>query len=277
MDSNIKFAFLLFDEDRSGNLEEHELVPQLRAALASPQYGPTHTPTSNQQDINYRCPIQHAVLQVMRASGRTHISLKEFQTLCWRYPRLFMPAKFIYEHLYKVARAPMEVVDALSWKSQAELLNFLNRPIPPAGQSCTSFDHYYHEDATKETRPVPSRRLTPVVKVPTPKDMGVELPPDKTKVNHLRLDVLVAGVASVHGGKEGGPAGPRRTSSQPLSLARGGVSRGSSGAINNSKRIAVEAEAGGEAGAAAEGEAAAGGEPAPPAASVGGARRTHSL
>lgn len=188
MDSNIKFALLLLDTDRSGSLEEHELVPQLRMALSSPQYGKIHNPVSHQVDINYRCPIQGAVLQVMRTSGRTHLTHKEFQVLCWRYPRLFAPAKYIYEHLYKVAKAPTEILDAMSLDAQAELLTFLNRPIPPSGKSCTSFDHYYHEDATKESKPLVLRQL-PQVKVPTPKELGVTVT-HEGKTNK-RVDLLV--------------------------------------------------------------------------------------
>jgi Ca2+-binding EF-hand superfamily protein len=203
MDGNIKFAFLLLDTDRSGSLEEHELVPQLRVALSSPQYGKIHNPVSYQVDINYRCPIQAAVLQVMRTSGRTHITHKEFQVLCWRYPRLFAAAKFIYEHLYKVAKPPMEILDAMSLDAQAELLTFLNRPIPPSGKTCTSFDHYYHEDSTKENKPLVLRRL-PQVKVPTPQELGVTVS-HEGKINK-RVDILVGR----------GLAGIPRTRSGPL-------------------------------------------------------------
>ena len=201
MDSNIKFAFLLLDSDRSGSLEEHEIVPALRSALASPQYGRPHAGVSNQVDINYKCPIRAAVVAIMAASGREHVTLKEFRMLCTRYPRLFLPARFIYEHLYKVAARPTEVVDALPLSAQATLLKHLNHPIPPEGSGCSSFDHYYNMDATKEAKPLAASKPPPVVEVPVVSEAEL-IRQSKSRSIHggtrsnMRLDLLVKPVAA---------------------------------------------------------------------------------
>jgi len=152
VDSNVKFAFQLMDANGSGVLEEHEIVHMMRAALSSPQYGPPHNPVRQQTDNTYRCPIHAAVLDVMRSTGRNSINLSQFMLLCMRYPRLFAPAKFIYEHLQRVSDFPAAVIKALPPQAQARLLIDLSKPIPAAGKPVSSFGHLYELETTEKPR-----------------------------------------------------------------------------------------------------------------------------
>jgi hypothetical protein len=150
-ESEVRFAFSLYDTDGSGSLEEHEAVAVLRSALMSDvsHYG-HRSLHEHEQDPQSRCPVRGLVEDVLVHSGQSCMSLREFELLVARVPRVFLPAQWIYQHLHKFSAAPKRLIASLSDDKLRELINRLGHPMPPDDNLRDSgFSHYYsHTDST---------------------------------------------------------------------------------------------------------------------------------
>ena len=126
-DSELRFAFRLFDLDGSGSLEKHEAILVLREAMNSDlsQYGAKALPEkfdSTQRDI-----IRQLVDQISTQTGKDNLGWVEFQMICTRAPRIYQPARFLFQLMNRFSKYPYRVVESLSPDALKTLVTGIGR------------------------------------------------------------------------------------------------------------------------------------------------------
>ena len=109
----VAFAYRLYDLDGSGALDANECIVALREAMRSDlsQYG--QRGALPKIDLAQKDSIRTLVSEVQQRRGTDEIRTAEFELMCARLPRIFLPAKFLFQYVSRMAGDATRLVTAL--------------------------------------------------------------------------------------------------------------------------------------------------------------------
>ena len=109
----VAFAYRLYDLDGSGALDANECILALREAMRSDlsQYG--QRGALPKTDLAQKDSIRALVDEVQQRRGTDEIRMAEFELMCARLPRIFLPAKFLFQCVSRMAGNATRLVAAL--------------------------------------------------------------------------------------------------------------------------------------------------------------------
>lgn len=181
-DGTVQFAYRMFDLDGDGSLDKHELLMAMRSALTVDlsQYtamssarvrrrGGSTDPRFSNVLLQSSAPdvgsLKDEVEGIARRLGRARMGMDEFQMLVSRFPKLFVPAQFLYACMHEHSGVAIEVMKGIGSAGTDELLKSLGRHGVRGGNAFSDRSQkgrVYNMPPLKELQPPTESSLSPL-------------------------------------------------------------------------------------------------------------------